>query len=64
MPPKSGIVWIASYPKSGNTWIRAFLHNLTRIMNGEPGEQDINEMARFSTWELDKQRYADFLGLS
>ena len=62
MPPKSGIVWIASYPKSGNTWIRAFLHNLTRILNGECGEQDINEMARFSTWELDKRRYADFLG--
>ena len=23
-----GIVWLASYPKSGNTWVRAFLHNL------------------------------------
>jgi hypothetical protein len=23
-----GIVWLASYPKSGNTWMRAFLHNL------------------------------------
>jgi hypothetical protein len=21
------IVWLASYPKSGNTWLRAFLHN-------------------------------------
>jgi hypothetical protein len=59
---KSGIVWIASYPKSGNTWARAFLHNLLRLRNGESGEQDINEMARFSTWELDKQRYAQFLG--
>ncbi len=58
----SGIVWIASYPKSGNTWARAFLHNLVRVQNGEDGEQDINEMARFSTWELDKKRYADFLG--
>jgi hypothetical protein len=62
MTPQSGIVWIASYPKSGNTWIRAFLHNLTRILNGETGAQDINEMARFSTWELDKKRYAHFLG--
>jgi hypothetical protein len=62
MTPQSGIVWIASYPKSGNTWIRAFLHNLTRLLNGETGEQDINEMARFSTWELDKARYAHFLG--
>jgi hypothetical protein len=59
---QSGIVWIASYPKSGNTWARAFLHNLVRLQNGEDGEQDINEMARFSTWELDKQRYTEFLG--
>jgi len=59
---QSGIVWIASYPKSGNTWIRAFLHNLVRLRTGEDGEQDINEMARFSTWDLDKKRYAKFLG--
>lgn len=24
------IVWVASYPKSGNTWVRAFLKNLLR----------------------------------
>src|SRR3546814_6189067 len=23
-----GILWLASYPKSGNTWMRAFLANL------------------------------------
>ncbi len=61
-PYQAGIVWIASYPKSGNTWARAFLHNLVRLRNGEGGEQDINEMARFSTWDLDKKRYAEFLG--
>lgn len=26
----SGIVWLASYPKSGNTWFRVFLTNLRR----------------------------------
>jgi hypothetical protein len=26
----AGIVWLASYPKSGNTWLRAFLHNFLR----------------------------------
>jgi hypothetical protein len=62
MSHKSGIVWIASYPKSGNTWVRAFLHNLVKAANGERDEQDINEMARFSTWDLDKKRYAHFLG--
>jgi hypothetical protein len=24
----AGIYWLASYPKSGNTWLRAFLCNL------------------------------------
>jgi hypothetical protein len=24
------LVWIASYPKSGSTWVRAFLHNYIR----------------------------------
>lgn len=28
-----GIVWLASYPKSGNTWLRAFLANY--LANGE-----------------------------
>jgi len=31
-----GIVWIASYPKSGNTWMRMFIYQLMRIMGGEP----------------------------
>jgi hypothetical protein len=26
--PRQGIVWLASYPKSGNTWFRIFLSNL------------------------------------
>src|SRR5262245_14442037 len=26
----AGIIWLASYPKSGSTWVRAFLHNLLR----------------------------------
>ncbi|ABS62903.1 sulfotransferase [Parvibaculum lavamentivorans DS-1] len=27
------LIWLASYPKSGNTWMRSFLHNLFR--NGQ-----------------------------
>jgi aryl sulfotransferase len=34
-----GIFWLASYPKSGNTWLRAFLATL---VSGEPA--DINKM--------------------
>ncbi|MGH6892785.1 MAG: sulfotransferase domain-containing protein [Dongiaceae bacterium] len=42
----SKIIWLASYPKSGNTWMRAFLHNLLR----DPHESyDINKITDFST---------------
>ncbi len=36
-----GIFWLASYPKSGNTWFRVFLTNLR---GGEDGPADINKL--------------------
>ncbi len=40
-----GIVWIASYPKSGNTWIRLFLHHLLRLKRGRAdGEREIDRL--------------------
>lgn len=36
-----GIVWLASFPKSGNTWFRIFLANLAA---GENGPADINNL--------------------
>lgn len=57
-----GIVWIASYPKSGNTWTRAFLHNLIKIISGEAaGEQDINKMGEYSTWDISLELYKELL---
>lgn len=38
-PDLKKIVWLASYPKSGNTWFRAFL---TALLND--GDLDINQM--------------------
>lgn len=38
---KAGIVWLASYPKSGNTWFRAFLTNL--IQDGDT-PASVNEL--------------------
>jgi hypothetical protein len=47
-----GIVWLASYPKSGNTWLRVFLYHLMRIMGGHPREDDeINKLDRSSGYE-------------
>jgi hypothetical protein len=60
--PKQGIVWIASFPKSGNTWTRTFLHNLVNIQSGNTEAQRINEMNRFSTWDIDKKIYEKLLG--
>ncbi len=40
------IIWLASYPKSGNTWARAFLHNLLR---NPDSAYDINKITDFTT---------------
>jgi Sulfotransferase domain len=40
------IIWLASYPKSGNTWVRAFLHNLFRRPDAA---YDINRLIDFCT---------------
>jgi hypothetical protein len=42
------ILWLASYPKSGNTWMRAFLHNL--LQNPER-PFDINQLTNFTLGE-------------
>ncbi len=42
------IVWLASYPKSGNTWVRAFLHNY--ILQPE-SPHSINRLVEFSVAE-------------
>ena len=41
------IIWLASFPKSGNTWMRAFLHNLMRDPKATSG-YDINRLGEFS----------------
>ena len=51
------IIWLASYPKSGNTWMRTFLHNL--LMNRkEPA--DINELNKFCLGEDKAEFYNHF----
>jgi hypothetical protein len=48
------LVWLASYPKSGNTWVRAFLHNL---VHDRGGALDLNALP--SSVKSDADR-ADF----
>ncbi|MCB9958732.1 MAG: sulfotransferase domain-containing protein [Rhodospirillaceae bacterium] len=42
------IVWLASYPKSGNTWVRSFLAN---YLSGSDKPVHINDFSRFSMGE-------------
>lgn len=56
-------IWIASYPKSGNTWARIFLHNLFRVIeNPDAPPQDINRLHEFTDWELRPADYDKLLG--
>lgn len=62
---KQNIIWIASYPKSGNTWVRVFTHNLIRELKGETeGAQDINDLGRYAIWEHSYPHYTKVLGKS
>lgn len=43
------IIWLASFPKSGNTWMRAFLANY--FIGGKDG-LSINELRKFTTGDV------------
>jgi hypothetical protein len=51
------IVWLASYPKSGNTWLRAFLLNLV-TNSQEP--VDINKLAALTHGDSQASWFAPF----
>ena len=55
----SGIWWLASYPKSGNTWLRAFIATL---ISGEPA--DINKMGFLGGGASDRSAFDDALGIA
>jgi hypothetical protein len=62
-----GIVWLASYPRSGNTWLRIFLANLYGVINTIPFDQTdidqrLDQLARFRFADNDARPYAQFLG--
>lgn len=55
------ILWLASYPKSGNTWLRAFLANYLR--NGA-GPEDINALPMFALGDMRIEPYLRASGKS
>lgn len=54
-----GIFWLASYPKSGNTWLRAFIATL---LSGEPA--DINRMGFLGGGASDRSAFDEVLGIA
>ncbi len=54
----SNIVWLASYPKSGNTWLRAFIYNLVH-----PSEQpaSLDQISAFFESESNPMFFQRFL---
>lgn len=53
------ILWLASYPKSGNTWLRAFLANYLR---NAPEPQAINALPEFALGDMRIEPYARVSG--
>jgi hypothetical protein len=53
------ILWLASYPKSGNTWLRAFLANYLR---GGRLPEDINKLPDFSYGDMRVEYYEQISG--
>lgn len=53
------IVWLASYPKSGNTWVRAFLANLVA---NRPAPLPLAELPRYCDDEARPEYYTALAG--
>jgi len=53
------ILWLASYPKSGNTWLRAFLANY--LLN-TPTPQNINSLSEFAFGDMRADYYEQISG--
>ncbi len=53
------ILWLASYPKSGSTWIRAFLAN---IVANRPTPLPLSELPNYGRLEADPELYSRVAG--
>ena len=54
------IIWIASYPKSGNTWVRSFLTTLLYSEYGENNFSHLNKIQQFPIRSQFKGLVIDF----
>lgn len=57
---RKNIIWLASYPKSGNTWFRVFLTNLLNESDDPANINSLNESSISSSRHI----FDDYTGLS
>ena len=57
---KKNIIWLASYPKSGNTWFRVFLTNLLSNSDIPANINDLTETSISSSRKI----FDEYTGLS
>ena len=55
------IVWLASYPKSGNTWIRAFINAIFYSEDGAVNLSQLNNIPQYPARSLFKNSDIDYL---
>ena len=54
------ILWLSSYPKSGNTWVRSLISNYINYKNGKSVFENLKHIKRFPNqsqfdWIEDKE---------
>ena len=54
------IIWLASYPKSGNTWIRSFIYSLLFSDNHKPDLRKIDIIDQYPTRKHFKNLVSNF----
>jgi Sulfotransferase domain len=62
-PARQGIIWLASYPRSGNTWTRHFINNLFSVLEGNGDTpRDIDALGEFTIWDIPARRFEAVIG--
>ena len=54
------IIWLASYPKSGNTWVRSFISTILFSVNGENDFSNLGQIRQFPDRIFFKEYVKDF----
>lgn len=61
--PSANINWIASYPRSGNIWVRMFLYQSMAQLDILPGDEvTLNDVARFIPSDISDVFYQNVFG--